>query len=86
MTTQSLKFHPDSAENHARTLERLLRQVREWAREESLHRRLRRERRQLLEMDDAMLQDIGISRHEAEAEARRRDIPAERLAPMQRGR
>jgi uncharacterized protein YjiS (DUF1127 family) len=69
-----------------RTLERLLRQVREWAREESLRRQLRRERRQLLEMDDDTLADLGISRHEAEAEARRNDIPGERLVQLQQGR
>ena len=86
MTTRSVKFRPHPAENHARTLERLLQQVRDWAREESLRRRLGRERRQLLAMDDAMLRDIGISRHEAEAEARRTDVPAERRAPIRRGR
>jgi len=79
MTTQSEKLQAGLARDRAFTLQRLLRQVREWAAEESLRRRLGRERRQLLEMDEAMLADLGISREEAEAEARRRDIPAERL-------
>jgi uncharacterized protein YjiS (DUF1127 family) len=86
MTTRSAKFQPRLAEEHASTLERLIRRVREWAREESLRRRIKQERRQLKEMDDAMLADLGISRHEAEAEARRTDIPVERLANLQQGR
>lgn len=86
MTTRSEKLQPGLARDHARTLERLLRQVREWAAEESLRRQIRAERRRLPEMSDAMLADLGISRQEAEAEARRTDIPAERLALMHRGR
>ena len=79
MTTRSAKFQPGLAEEHASTLERLVQQVREWAHKESLRRKIKQERRQLLNMDDAMLADLGISRHEAETEALRRDIPAERL-------
>lgn len=82
MTTRSEKYQPDLAENHARTLDRLLRDVREWARREALRRDLKRERRQLREMSDAMLADLGISRFDAEAEARRNDIPPDRLASL----
>ena len=81
MTTRSDKLQPELAAEHARTLDRLLRQARDWAAEESLRRQIRRERRQLLAMSDAMLADLGITRAEAEAEARREDIPAERLPP-----
>lgn len=83
MTTKSDNLQSAIAAEHARTLDRLLRQAREWAAEESLRRRIKQERRQLLAMSDAMLADLGITRAEAEAEARRRDIPAERLAPRQ---
>jgi uncharacterized protein YjiS (DUF1127 family) len=86
MTTQSENFRPGLAADPAHTLERLLRRAREWAREESLRRRINRERRQLLEMSDVMLADLGISRHEAEAEARRNDVPAERLLLSRQGR
>ena len=84
MTTQSEKFDPGLAGEHARILGRLIREVREWARAESLRRRIRQERRQLLEIDEAMLADLGITRDDAQAEARRNDIPAERLALLQR--
>jgi len=80
MTTRSENFQPGLAADHARTLERLIRQVREWAREESLRRRINQERRRLLEVSDTMLADLGITRSEAETEARRKEIPAERLA------
>lgn len=80
MTAKTEIYRAGAAEDHARNLERLLREVRDWARRESLRRKLGRERRELLAMSDSMLADLGISRHEAEAEARRRDIPAERLA------
>ena len=44
-----------------------------------------RERRQLLEMSDAMLSDMGITRAQANAEAHRVDLPIERLNALQRG-
>lgn len=60
------------------TLDRLLQQVRAWAANESLKYRLKQERRQLAQLSDAMLRDLGISRTDAEIEASRRDIPAVR--------
>lgn len=86
MTTRSEKYQPGLAEKHPGTLERLLREVREWALREALRRDLKRERRQLGRMSDAQLADLGISRFEAEAEARRDDIPDARLALLERGR
>ena len=82
MTTHTENYQAGPAEDHARTLERLLREVREWARRETLRRQIGRERRRLLEMSDRLLADLGISRHQAEAEARRGDIPVERLRLM----
>lgn len=86
MTTRSVKIQHGLTPDHTNTLERLIRQVRAWARQESLRRQLKRERRQLLAMDDETLADLGITRAAAEVEARRDDIPAERLAPWQRTR
>jgi len=86
MTTRSENLQPGLAREHARTLQRLLQQVREWAAEESLRRQIRYERRLLLEMSDSTLADLGISRDEARAEARRKDIPARRLRLLQRDR
>jgi uncharacterized protein YjiS (DUF1127 family) len=42
--------------------------------------RINQERRQLLSMSEAMLKDLGISRADAEQEARRSDLPTTRLA------
>jgi len=61
------------------TLDRLLQQVRAWATQEALKHQLKRERRQLAEMSDEMLRDIGISRADAEIEAANRKIPGDRL-------
>ncbi len=43
-----------------------------------LKARTRQERRQLLTMSEAMLKDLGISRADAEQEARRTDLPTAR--------
>ena len=62
------------------TLDRLLQQVRAWAAREALKHQLKRERRQLAEISDDLLRDLGISRADAEIEASRTDIPATRAA------
>lgn len=62
----------------ASTLDRLLEALRDWSSEQVLRARIRRERRQLREMPEAMLRDLGITRGEAIAEARRNDIPPAR--------
>ena len=64
----------------AGVLATLSRTIRCWFVNQQLKRQLARERRQLLRMTDTELKDLGISRHEAELEAARRDIPLERLA------
>ena len=61
-------------------LRRLQQQLGEWAASEAVKRELRRERRQLKEMSDELLRDLGISRADAELEASRIDIPAARIA------
>jgi len=50
----------------------------QWMKNQRLGFQLARERRQLREMSDSMLADIGIDRAAAEAESMRRDIPAVR--------
>lgn len=50
-----------------------------WMKNQGLKYQLARERRQLREMSDAMLADIGIDRAAAQAESARADIPANRL-------
>ena len=50
-----------------------------WMKNQRLKFQIAQERRQLREMSDAMLMDIGIGRLDADAEAARSDIPASRL-------
>ena len=63
----------------ANALDALLHKVRAWAKREALKQQLRSERRQLAEMSDEMLADLGIDRGTALAEASRTDIPAARM-------
>ena len=56
-----------------------LRLVRIWLRELQLRDSIQRERRQLMELSDDLLKDIGVSREDALAEAGRLDLPRERL-------
>jgi uncharacterized protein YjiS (DUF1127 family) len=57
-----------------------------WFKTLELKEKVNQERRQLLEMTDAMLSDIGITRAQANAEANRVDLPAERINALQKGR
>lgn len=63
----------------ANALDTLLRKAQAWARREAVKSQLRRERRQLAEMSDEMLRDLGVRREDALAEAAKTDIPAGRL-------
>ena len=54
----------------------------EWLQVMELKIRLYRERQQLQLMSDLMLDDIGVSRGEAELEARSTEVPRERLAAI----
>ena len=60
-------------------LEYLTRQFLCWIRYQQLKFQVAQERRQLLALTDTELKDLGITRHEAELEARRSDIPPKRL-------
>ena len=59
---------------------------RQWFRELELKAKVNQERRQLLNMSDAMLNDMGLTRAQANAEAYRVDLPVERLNAMERGK
>jgi uncharacterized protein YjiS (DUF1127 family) len=54
--------------------------VAHWIAEQRLKLALRRERRQLVQLSDRQLRDIGIDREAAIVEAGRTDIPTNRLA------
>jgi len=68
-----------AAEAAANALDRPLRKVRGWAQREALKYQLRQERRQLVEMSDEMLRDLGVNREDALSEAAKTDIPAARM-------
>ena len=57
----------------------LYQRLQQWLQLQALKARIRRERRQLQEMPAAMLHDIGITPEQAQAEAKRSDIPVLRL-------
>jgi uncharacterized protein YjiS (DUF1127 family) len=63
----------------ASALDALLQKVRAWAKREALKQQLSKERRQLAEMSDEMLADLGIDRSAALVEASKTDIPAVRM-------
>ena len=71
--SRSIAGHP------AGVLEILTEAVCLWMKNQRLKFQLARERRQLQDMSDAMLRDIGIDRAAAQVEAERSDIPANRL-------
>lgn len=77
MTTHTEKL--DTAPISGQLLTDLQQQVRVWAARQALKYRLGQERRQLAEMTDAQLRDIGISRADADHEAASDTIPAARL-------
>ena len=60
-------------------LSSLVQQLQRWARIQQLKFSVHRERQQLLEMSDAMLADLGITRSQAQEEARRVDLPVMRI-------
>ena len=66
------------------TLRRLGQQLKNWAKVQQLKIGVRRERQQLLEMSDAMLDDLGITRDQAREEARRVILPAIRVELLNR--
>ena len=81
MTTYTENCSRSIAEAPLGVWESLLQIFRTWMSDQQLRFKLRQERRQLAEMSDALLHDIGVSRVDAEREAARQDIPASRMLP-----
>jgi uncharacterized protein YjiS (DUF1127 family) len=79
MTTYSANCSRNSIESSAGVFESLIAKVCQYMTNQLLKARIHQERRQLLSMSEAMLKDLGISRAEAELEAQRTDLPANRL-------
>ena len=79
MTTYTENCSRSIVGRPAGSLETLTQILRHWMQKQQLRFQVARERRQLLEMPDTMLRDLGISRGEAVAEARQIELPAERL-------
>ncbi len=66
------------------TLSSLVQRLQRWAKIQQLKYSVHRERQQLLEISDAMLADLGITRGQAQEEARRVDLPAMRIEVLGR--
>ena len=66
------------------TLSSLVQRFQRWVDVQQLKINVHRERQQLLEMSDAMLSDMGITRTQAQEEARKLDLPALRVAILDR--
>ena len=66
------------------TLSSLVQRLQRWAKIQQLKYSVHRERQQLLEISDAMLADLGITRGQAQEEARRVDLPVMRIEVLGR--
>ncbi len=78
MTTYTENCSRSIAGHPAGALDLLTQIFRQWMQNEQFNSRGAQERRQLQEMSDGMLQDIGVSRAEAEAEAIQTELPLRR--------
>lgn len=85
MTTYTENCSRRIDENTIHAQESLGELILNWFRVQQLKISLKTERRQLLEMSDAMLKDMGITRAEAQAEAQSLEIPTTRLKSPQAG-
>ncbi|MDH3760664.1 MAG: DUF1127 domain-containing protein [Gammaproteobacteria bacterium] len=75
MTTYTESCSRSIAGHPAGALDILTQIFRQWMKNQHFKIRVAQERRQLLEMSDDMLKDIGVSRAQAEAEALRSELP-----------
>ena len=85
MTTYTEKCSRSIVGHPATALDMLTQLFRQWMKHQQLKFQVAQERRQLMEMSDSMLQDLGISHAEAQAEAMRSELPAARLHSLARG-
>ncbi len=79
MTTYTQNCSRSIAGHPAGVLDILIQSFCQWMKHQHLKIQVAQERRQLLEMSDDMLQDIGISWAQAETEAMRTEMPSGRL-------
>lgn len=79
MTTYTESCSRSIAGHPAGALAILTQIFRQWMKNQKFKFRVALERRQLREMSDEMLQDIGISRAQAEAEAMQTELPIDRI-------
>ncbi|NCF38181.1 MAG: DUF1127 domain-containing protein [Gammaproteobacteria bacterium] len=85
MTTYTEKCSQSIVGHQAAALDILTQLFRQWMKHQQLKFQVAQERRQLTEMSDSMLRDLGISRAQAQAEAMRSGLPAARLHSLERG-
>ena len=85
MTTYTENCSRSIAGNPAGALDILTQIFRQWMKNQQLKFRLAQERRQLQNLSDAALKDMGITRGEAMAESLRSDVPIARLDGSTRG-
>jgi len=79
MTTYSENCSRNNLESSVGVFDNVIEKFCHYMTNQLLRARIHQERRQLLTMSEAMLKDLGISRTEAEQEAQRTDLPANRL-------
>ena len=82
MTTYSENCSRNIAGSSAGAFDNLAEKFCHYMKIQLLKVRIHRERRQLLSMSAVMLNDLGITRTEAEQEARRTDLPPARLKTL----
>ena len=78
MTTYSTNCSRNIAGSSVGAFDTLVEKLCCYMKNQLLKARIRQERRQLSSISEAMLQDLGISRADAEQEARRTDLPTAR--------
>ena len=79
MTTYTENCSRNDVTSSVGVLDILTAKVCRYTRNQLLKARIKQERRQLSELSEAMLKDLGLSRSEAQQEALRTDIPSARL-------
>jgi uncharacterized protein YjiS (DUF1127 family) len=82
MTTYSGNCSDSIDTSVAGVLESLYQRLDHWFKVQTLKLEISKERKQLLEMSEAGLSDMGITRSQAEQEAQRIDLPVSRLKIM----
>lgn len=79
MTTFTKNCSQSISQNLNQAQHGLYQLLQQWFRIQNLKIAVENEREQLLELSNASLRDLGITRAQATAEAFRRDLPAGRL-------